>query len=126
MAGYNGYSKSNNAVSAESRACLPLTHAVNYVVEKTGIKKSLAKKLVTEFADFGEWHHSSKFYNVVKYYEAGQIVAAIEMAVVGGIPVDYEHIAVLIDEYDSGRWASYAREYQALTEYLNDHPIANI
>lgn len=122
MAGYNGYSKSNNAVSAEGRACLPLTHAVNYVAEKTGIKKALAKKLVTEFADFGEWHHTSKFYNVVKYYEAGQIVVAIEMAKIGGVKLDYEHLSRLIDEHDSGRWSNFAREYQALTEYLNDQP----
>lgn len=61
MAGYNGFSKSNNAVSAERSGRYP----ASVVAKMLGIPSQFVK----QFARTSEYHHSSKFYNVVKYYD---------------------------------------------------------
>jgi len=73
MAGYNGYSKSNNAVSAERSGRYPLIKATAVLrakLKKEGVsltKKQCKELLLSKGTD--EWHHSSKFYNIVDYYD---------------------------------------------------------
>jgi hypothetical protein len=61
VSGYNGFSKSNNAVAAEADGRFPAS-----VVAR---KLNVPTEYVRERIGTGEWHHSSKFYNVVKYYD---------------------------------------------------------
>ena len=68
MAGYIEYSKSVNAAYAENNGCYPLTKAASVVAKKYSVSK---KKAATWLKEQGtrEWHHSSKFYNEVAYYD---------------------------------------------------------
>lgn len=85
MAGYHGYSKSNNAVAAEHEGKYPLSkwtkdmivsalenleafdeqeqQVINALISKpaTFLKKAVLKSY--------EWHHTSSFYNCTDYYE---------------------------------------------------------
>lgn len=88
MAGYAGYSKSNNAVAAESEGKLPLTHAIKAVAAQAGITQKKAREILTEIGRC-EWHHTSKKYNETDYYHVGAavlrakseaVVAALEAA----------------------------------------------
>lgn len=67
-AGYYGYSKSNNAVDAESEGRFPLTKAVSIVSKNLGITKEQAKWLL-EYIGPSEWHHTSSHYNKTNYYD---------------------------------------------------------
>lgn len=58
MAGYRGYSMSNNAVSAYSNGLLPASKI-----------KEVPAVLIERFVRYSEWHHSSKQYNRVKFYD---------------------------------------------------------
>lgn len=69
MAGYSGYSKSNNAIDAENDGKYPKTRAIQIVRSKTGCTAKRAWVILEEIYD-GEWHHSSKYYNAVHYYDA--------------------------------------------------------
>lgn len=61
MAGYNGFSKSNNAVHAERNG----RHPASVVAKMLGVPSQFVKQC----ARTSEWHHSSKFYNCVQYYD---------------------------------------------------------
>lgn len=66
MSGYAGYSKSNNAVAAESEGKLVLTNFVKYLRKFfPGVTSADVRIAVSP----SEWHHSSKFYNEVNYYD---------------------------------------------------------
>lgn len=71
MAGYqHDYSKSNNAADAEAEGKFPASEA--------GRRLGIPGKFVAEccgWASHGEWHHSSKFYNAVQYYDTNEIQA---------------------------------------------------
>lgn len=78
MAGYCGYSKSNNAVEAEENGIFPLSHVgkhIQYLIIKNlGFKPTLKDcKALAEVYGTSEWHHSSKFYNRVDYYDSQAI-----------------------------------------------------
>ena len=69
MAGYHNFSKSNNAVIAERNGLYPKTQAIKEIAKKYGF----SQKKVKAWIDAGgytpsEWHHSSKFYNEIQYY----------------------------------------------------------
>lgn len=68
MAGYCGYSKSNNAIEAEKEGRFPLTIAVKELAKKANITQKLARQILKDQGSW-EWHHSSKFYNQVDYYD---------------------------------------------------------
>lgn len=77
MAGYTSeLSKSNNAIEAEAGGRFPLTHAKRIVSEATGVSQAVAAGVLMALFD-GEYHHSSKFYNIVKYYPTKAAIAAI-------------------------------------------------
>lgn len=81
MAGYNGYSKSNNAVAAEEEGKVVRTNISKDWLTEGGISESptfikwlAAKDLIA--AD--EWHHTSKMYNEVNYYSVEGIAAELD------------------------------------------------
>ncbi len=65
MAGYNNFSKSNNAIDAESNGRFPAS-----VVAK---KLKVPTSVITDNHSPCEWHHSSKAYNKVDYYDLEDI-----------------------------------------------------
>ncbi len=81
MAGYNGWSMSNNAVDAYENGEMPLSKwnkaaildAIEY--EDLELKCSLDKIstlplaiLKSTFLKYTSWHHTSKFYNCTDFY----------------------------------------------------------
>lgn len=67
MAGYAGYSKSNNAIAAEAEGRFP----ASVLARKLGVKTGAIKALMSP----GEWHHTSKRYNVTDYYDGATLLA---------------------------------------------------
>jgi hypothetical protein len=65
MAGYSGYSKSNNAIRAEDQGKLTLTQ-----FKKT---YKLETQTIEAFFKPCEWHHTSSFYNETNYYDPEEI-----------------------------------------------------
>ena len=61
MAGYNGYSKSNNACDAEDEGRYPATQ----LARRLGCRPSAIRDLLTP----SEWHHTSGWYNRTDYYD---------------------------------------------------------
>lgn len=66
MAGYYGYSKSNNAIDAEEDGKFP----VSIASKKSGIPAELILQHITP----SEWHHTSSWYNETNYYDLSEIV----------------------------------------------------
>jgi len=64
MAGYSGYSKSNNAIDAEERGLM----TASALAKKLGVTAAL----IEEHCEPEEWHHSSSWYNRVNYYDLDQ------------------------------------------------------
>jgi len=67
MAGYNEFSKSNNACEAEADGLYPLTKAIKIISEKAHCTKKKARETLGTIGS-SEWHHYSKFYNRVEVY----------------------------------------------------------
>lgn len=63
MAGYNGYSKSNNAIDAER----------DYKYPKSTAKRLLGLK-DSAFGSPCEWHHTSMWYNRTDYYDLRDLI----------------------------------------------------
>jgi hypothetical protein len=64
MAGYSGFSKSNNAVAAEASGRHPATAAARLL----GVPVAWVKLQPTR-----EWHHTSSWYNSTDYYDVEQL-----------------------------------------------------
>jgi len=64
MAGYNGHSKSNNALDAEGRGCYPASKLAKTLGCKTGAIRALMTS--------GEWHHTASYYNETDYYDGDE------------------------------------------------------
>ncbi len=65
MAGYDGFSKSNNALSAESRGlCTAGVVARKFKVSAAAVESVLRPR---------EWHHVSKFFTAKNYYDLDDI-----------------------------------------------------
>ena len=79
MAGYDGYSKSNNAVDAEECGRFPMTKAKRIVAKQCGITQKEAKIILTEFSA-DEYHHTSKFYNATDYYDTAGAIRVFNVA----------------------------------------------
>jgi hypothetical protein len=76
MAGYCDYSKSNNAVDAENEGRYPLTKAARIVAKYTDISIKEARSILENIGTV-EYHHSSKFYNTVNYYDTTEPIRVI-------------------------------------------------
>lgn len=68
MAGYNGFSKSNNAIEAESCGRYPLVKAAQVIAANYNVTIKNAKEWLEQRGTH-EYHHTSKMYNVVNYYD---------------------------------------------------------
>lgn len=68
MSGYDGWSKSNNALIAESEGKFPMSKAKKIVAKKFGVTQKIAKEAL-EKVGHCEWHHTSKNYNITYYYD---------------------------------------------------------
>ena len=64
--GYHGWSKSNNAVSAEEEGRFPATVAA----KKLGVKVGAIKLYIPT----DEWHHTSNHYNKTYYYDIADLL----------------------------------------------------
>lgn len=62
MAGYFNYSKSNNAVWAESQGRYPATKCAKIFGFKSG-------RAVRDCLRSSEWHHTSKKYNITDFFD---------------------------------------------------------
>ena len=68
MAGYCGYSKSNNAIDAEQEDKFNATQ----LAEKLGCSSAAIKQFLTPH----EWHHTSCRYNETDYYYEPELLVA--------------------------------------------------
>jgi hypothetical protein len=68
MAGYFGYSKSNNALAAEAEGRFPLSHAIAKVAQAAGCTRAQARESLLAIGP-AEWHHTSKKFNRTDYYD---------------------------------------------------------
>lgn len=68
MAGYaHDYSKSNNAINAEECGLMTATTIAAHLRDQG--YKGVTAKAIHELVPAEEWHHSSKMYNRVNYYD---------------------------------------------------------
>lgn len=65
MAGYNGFSKSNNAIAAEEAGFLTASAAAKWM-KRFGIRVSA--KIIAETVRYIERHHTSSHFNCTPYY----------------------------------------------------------
>jgi len=70
MAGYAGFSKSNNAVAAENSGRFP----ASVLAKKLKVNTEAIKALLHP----SEWHHTTKFYNKTDYYDMEDALEIIE------------------------------------------------
>lgn len=68
MTGYDGYSKSNNARHAEANERYPISRAAPALADKLGWNIPKAKAFLKSLPE-SEYHHVSKMYNIVFYYD---------------------------------------------------------
>lgn len=109
MAGYADFSKSNNAVDAEKSGRFPASEAAKRLGLPTGFVRDCC-----QFATNGEWHHTSKFYNRVSYYDT----AIIERWMDG----DAEGMRAMVDEpYAAAMSAWRAKQVAAKANPVIEH-----
>jgi len=86
MAGYIGYSRSVRAGIAEAEGKLPLSRAIPAVARAADCTRAAARAAL-EAAGPCEWHHASKEFNRVNFYDvaavarrlrAGPVIARLE------------------------------------------------
>lgn len=70
MAGYFGFSKSNNAVDAELSGLFP----ASVLAKKIGVSTAAIKSLM----EISEWHHTSSYYNKTNYYSLEDAIEIID------------------------------------------------
>jgi len=69
MAGYYGFSKSNNAIEAEEQGLLP----ASILAKKLGVSAVAIKHLMSP----DEYHHTGLYYNRTDYYD-GRLLLAVK------------------------------------------------
>ncbi len=84
MAGYEGYSKSNNALDAESEGKFP----ASVLAKKLGVQSQAIKALMRPC----EWHHTSSHYNATNYYD-GMILLDVKNGTFNESDYDEEDLA---------------------------------
>jgi hypothetical protein len=70
MAGYNNFSKSNNAVAAEASGRYPASVLAGRLGVTTGAIRAVLRT--------SEYHHSSKFFNSVDYYDESEALEVLD------------------------------------------------
>lgn len=79
MAGYYGYSMSNNAVDAYENGRFPASK----------IGRGIPVKLIREHCGEGEYHHTSKHYNVTYFYDKAEVLAMFGIEECNEYPFEY-------------------------------------
>lgn len=73
MAGYSGYSMSNNAIQAYNEGKMPLSKITRKELDKYNITMSVELfKWICQCKNIikpCEWHHTSKYYNETDFYD---------------------------------------------------------
>jgi hypothetical protein len=69
MAGYHGFSKSNNAVHAEQSGLMVASKLARAAAGYWPRLRGLTAADVEAEVSAAEWHHTSKMYNAVNYYD---------------------------------------------------------
>jgi len=115
MAGYNGFSKSNNATDAENEGKFPLTQASEILSTELGIPKIQAKRMLQDIGT-SEWHHTSCHYNVTDYYETDIVEISNDLEI--GAETEKEAI-VKLRNY-SNKFSSKALKIRASREWKRD------
>lgn len=87
MAGYEGWSKSNNALDAEDEGRYPMSRAKVIVSRETGVTQKEAAAVLTSL-ETGEYHHTSKFFNSTNYYDTDVAIKIIHYTFHTGAPVE--------------------------------------
>lgn len=98
MAGYNGYSKSNNAVLAEMTGEMTATNFAKFLSRKYGyLKGCTAADIKAAKITESSWHHTSCKYNSTNYYDVE-----------------------LLDDADIARLANYITARKALSKWVKE------
>jgi hypothetical protein len=74
MAGYAGYSRSNNAIAAENEGRYPMTKGKKIVANSLGVTQAEARRRLEEQGPC-EYHHTSKYYKATNYYDVAVLIA---------------------------------------------------
>jgi hypothetical protein len=77
MAGYDGFSKSNNALDAEMDGRYPLSRTKGVLAKALGITQDQAR-FILEKRGTREWHHTSSQFNMTNYYDVKSLVKEIQ------------------------------------------------
>ncbi len=86
MVGYSGFSMSNNAIAAYENGLVPASKI-----------KGVPASLVKQYCTYSEWHHSSKFYNKVEFYNPVYVRATFGLEPHEEYAPDPEAIKALVD-----------------------------
>lgn len=84
MAGYSGYSMSNNAVAAYDGGLVPASKI-----------KGVPAAMVTKFCRAAEWHHASKAFNRVNFYDPATVRALFGLEINEDVAANPEAVAAL-------------------------------
>ena len=131
MTGYCGFSKSNNAIAAEKDGRFPLTAAVPMLARGLKITKAAARKILKE-SSACEWHHSSKYYNVIKYYDVSGMLSSQEAYdfLVNKLGINFLKVIQKAREEDALKFsaeecADYSKKYpnNSLVVFSNDQRV---
>jgi hypothetical protein len=95
MAGYDGYSQSNNALAAKAEGRWPLSHAVRIVAENLGIRRAAAR-VALEWFGACERHHTSKEFNLTDFFNTTDRTMLILARLVNSVrkPLDLDRDAL--------------------------------
>lgn len=114
MAGYNGYSMSNNAVDAYADNKMPISRWTKSAIleriyeirgeEDIDFSILTSKELKDTFLELTEWHHTSKFYNVTNFYEVNEeLVLDFTLEMDNNIFYNRQRIKLTQEEVEKGR-----------------------
>ena len=99
MAGYSGYSKSNNAILAEAENKYPLSISIKKLAAATGCTQKTAKDIFKRLGAT-EWHHTSRFYNVTNYYSVNAGIKYLSLLPVKKILEEMDYAKEIIPLFD--------------------------
>lgn len=86
MAGYSGFSMSNNAVEAYGSGLLPASKI-----------KGIPAPLIKKYCWAGEWHHSSKNFNRVDFFDPAEVLATFGIVESDDYPADPDAVEALAE-----------------------------
>ena len=95
MAGYSGYSMSNNAVQAYNEGKLPLSKIKRDKLNEYNITISVEMfKWICQYKSIirpCEWHHTSKYYNETYFYDLKQASKILAKADLTSLEKEYKN-----------------------------------